>query len=67
MGALAWLLIRDVSETIVVGFGGVSLGLWGGLAGGFAHVRGGRLAVVIATGLAVGAGVLALQILLEPH
>lgn len=56
----------DTSIRIIIWFGAVSLGFWGGLAGHRAGLRGSRLALAVITGLIVGGAVLVLQVILQP-
>jgi membrane protease YdiL (CAAX protease family) len=62
---LAGVALGD-SIKIVIWFGAVSLGFWGGLAGVRAGLRGWRLALAVAVGFLIGALVLTLRVILQP-
>lgn len=69
--ALAGLLMVlgvELSATIrwIVAVGVVSLGVWGGVAGRRAGLRGWRLASAVMAGLLIGAVILLLQVALQP-
>jgi hypothetical protein len=54
------------SVQVVVWIGAVSLGFWGGVAGRRAGLTGWHLALTVFAGLAVGAVVLMLHLVLQP-
>jgi hypothetical protein len=70
---LALLLILNVtgvalddSIRVIIWFSAASLGLWAGLAGLRAGLRGSKLALAVIIGLLVGGAVLTLQVFLQP-
>jgi hypothetical protein len=62
------LLGSSLSASIrwLVVLGAVSLGYWGGIAGRRSGMTGWRLVLAVATGLVIGALVLALDVILQP-